>query len=75
MLWKKGRQSENVEDRRGAGIGGASIKLSGGMLAIVILIGVLLGENPLELLAMLSQGYLAVARYNRCFPQTNAWQR
>jgi predicted metalloprotease len=58
MLWKKGRQSDNVEDRRGAGIGGASIKLSGGMLAAVILISVLLGENPLELLAMLSQGYI-----------------
>ncbi len=58
MLWKKGRQSDNVEDRRGAGIGGASIKLSGGMLAVVILISVLLGENPLELLAMLSQGYI-----------------
>lgn len=58
MLWKKGRQSDNVEDRRGAGIGGASIKLSGGLLVAVMLVGVLLGENPLELLAMLSQGYI-----------------
>jgi len=56
MLWKKGRQSDNVEDRRGAGIGGPSIKLSGGVLVVVVLLGVALGENPLELLAMLSQG-------------------
>jgi hypothetical protein len=58
MLWKKGRQSDNVEDRRGASIGGSSIKLSGGLLVAVMLIGVVLGENPLELLAMLSQGYI-----------------
>jgi predicted metalloprotease len=58
MLWKKGRQSDNVEDRRGASIGGSSIKLSGGLLLAVMLIGVVLGENPLELLAMLSQGYI-----------------
>jgi len=58
MLWKKGRQSDNIEDRRGARISGASIKLSGGVLVVVMLIGVLLGENPLELLAMLSQGLI-----------------
>jgi uncharacterized protein len=58
MLWKKGRQSDNVEDRRGASIGGSSIKLSGGMLVVVLLLGVALGENPLELLALLSQGSL-----------------
>jgi len=58
MLWKKGRQSENIEDRRGASFGGSTIKLSGGMLVVVMLIGVVLGENPLELLAMLSQGFI-----------------
>ena len=58
MLWKKGRQSDNVEDRRGASIGGSTLKLSGGMLVVVMLIGVVLGENPLELLAMLSQGFI-----------------
>ena len=56
MLWKKGRQSDNVEDRRNGSLGGSSIKLSGGMLVVVMLIGVVLGENPLELLALLSQG-------------------
>ena len=58
MLWKKGRQSDNVEDRRGSRIVGSSIKLSGGLLVVVMLIGFALGENPLELLAMLSQGYI-----------------
>ena len=58
MLWKKGRQSDNVEDRRGTRFGGSTIKLSGGMLVAVLLLGVVLGENPLELLAMLSQGYV-----------------
>jgi len=37
-------------------LGGPRIKLSGGMLAIILLIGFALGENPLELLALLSQG-------------------
>ncbi len=58
MLWKKGRQSDNVEDLRGSRIVGSSIKLSGGLLVVVMLIGFALGENPLELLAMLSQGML-----------------
>lgn len=56
MLWKNGRRSDNVEDRRGTKLGGSPIKLSGGMIAIVMLIGIALGENPLELLALLSQG-------------------
>lgn len=56
MLWKKGRQSDNVEDRRGMRIGGPRMKLSAGMLAVILLIGFALGENPLELLALLSQG-------------------
>ncbi|MDD5463310.1 MAG: zinc metallopeptidase [Methylococcales bacterium] len=55
MLWRKGRQSDNVEDRRGMRIGGGSIKLSGGMLVVVMLISIALGKNPLELLALLSQ--------------------
>ena len=58
MLWKKGRQSDNVEDRRSTRFSGSTIKLSGGMLVAVMLLGVVLGENPLELLAMLSQGYV-----------------
>ena len=55
MLWKKGRQSDNIEDRRSIRLAGPTMKLSGGMLAIVMLLGLALGENPLELLALLSQ--------------------
>lgn len=56
MLWKKGRQSDNVEDLRGAHTGGPRIKLSIGMLAVIMLIAFALGENPLQLLALLTQG-------------------
>ncbi|MGJ0485265.1 MAG: KPN_02809 family neutral zinc metallopeptidase [Methylomicrobium sp.] len=56
MLWKKGRRSENVEDQRSMRFGGPRMKLSVGMMAIVMVIAVALGENPLELLAMLTQG-------------------
>jgi predicted metalloprotease len=56
MLWKKGRRSENVEDLRHARFGGPRIKLSAGMLAVVMLIAFALGENPLELLALLTRG-------------------
>ena len=69
MLWKKGRQSDNVEDRRGARIVGSSIKLSGGLLVVVMLIGVALGENPLELLAMLSQGFIEGGSTTAVSPQ------
>lgn len=66
MLWKKGRQSDNIEDRRGVRLAGPTIKLSGGMLAVVMLLGLALGENPLELIALLSQqgGDLAYAPAN-----------
>jgi predicted metalloprotease len=54
MLWKSGRESENVEDRRGISMGGMPVKLSGGMIAAVVVISLLLGQNPLEILAMLA---------------------
>jgi predicted metalloprotease len=56
MLWKKGRRSDNLEDRRNLRLGGPRLKLSIGTVAVVLLIGVVLGENPLELLALLTQG-------------------
>lgn len=54
MLWKGNRESENVEDRRGLSLGGMPVKLSGGMIAAVVVISLLLGENPLRILAMLA---------------------
>jgi predicted metalloprotease len=49
MRWREGRQSENVEDRRGVSRGGMAI--GGGLGGIVILvIALLLGADPRQLL-------------------------
>jgi predicted metalloprotease len=49
MLWKGQRQSDNVEDRRGMSGGGLAI--GGGLGGIVVLvIALLLGADPLQLL-------------------------
>ncbi|MCL4170257.1 UNVERIFIED_CONTAM: hypothetical protein GTU68_011798, partial [Idotea baltica] len=68
MRWKKGRRSRNIEDRRGAkssfpgfprGESRRGLKrgggLSGGVILIIIVIGLLTGQNPLQMLAE-SQG-------------------
>jgi uncharacterized protein len=50
MLWKGRRQSSNVEDRRGMGMGGKTV-IGGGIGSIVvILLFALLGGNPGELM-------------------------
>jgi uncharacterized protein len=52
MRWREGRQSENVEDRRGVSRGGMAI--GGGLGGIVILvIALLLGADPRQLLEQL----------------------
>lgn len=52
MRWREGRQSANVEDRRGMGRGGMAI--GGGLGGIVILvIALLLGADPRQLLEQL----------------------
>ncbi len=53
MRWQGRRQSENVEDRRGAPTRGLAI--GGGGTIILILLGLLLGVNPLQLLQNLPQ--------------------
>jgi predicted metalloprotease len=50
------RRSENVEDRRGVPMGGAGVKVGGGMLLVVLLVSVLTGTNPLDLIGGLEQG-------------------
>jgi len=59
MKWEKGRRSSNVEDRRGAsgggGMGAGIGKLGFGGVAIVMVIGLLLGKNPLEMLGLLAE--------------------
>ncbi|MBJ6611289.1 MAG: neutral zinc metallopeptidase [Candidatus Thiothrix moscowensis] len=54
MRWKTGRQSSNVEDRRGIGGGGGGGGFRIGLLGTVaiVLIGWFMGANPLQLLGM-----------------------
>ena len=60
MRWREGRQSENVEDRRGMSRGGMAI--GGGLGGIVILvIALLLGADPRQLLEQMPTGEQAPA--------------
>lgn len=59
MLWKKGRSSDNVvEDDSGGGGGGPSFGggrgLGLGGIIIVVIVGLLFGKNPMEILQLLS---------------------
>ena len=56
MKWRSARRSSNVEDRRGMGPGGGGgMKLGLGGVAIVVVIGLLMGKNPMELLGLLAE--------------------
>jgi predicted metalloprotease len=49
MLWKSQRDSDNVEDRRGGG--GGRVVIGGGLGTIaIVIIALLLGKNPMQLL-------------------------
>ena len=50
MRWRDMRRSENVEDRRGMPMGGAGLKLGGGSLLLVVVLSLLTGTNPLDIL-------------------------
>jgi hypothetical protein len=50
MRWKDMRRSENVEDRRGLPMGGAGLKLGGGGLLLIVVLSLLTGTNPLDIL-------------------------
>lgn len=57
MRWQMGRRSENVEDRRGAGgMMPGRMKLGCGTVVLVLIISFLFGQNPLQLLGLLSGG-------------------
>lgn len=64
MRWRSGRRSRNIEDRRGARTYrragrprlGRKSGLSGGAILIIIVIGLITGQNPLQMLGMLSGG-------------------
>lgn len=60
MLWRKGRRSDNVIDARGEGgagggggmrIGGKGLSLGG--VAIVVVVGLLMGQDPMQILGSL----------------------
>lgn len=55
MRWKRARRSDNVVDARGAGggprIGGRGLSLGG--VAIIVVIGLLSGQDPLQILGQI----------------------
>jgi uncharacterized protein len=53
MRWEGRRESGNIEDRRGMGMGGVGLPLGGGVggLILLLLISWLTGVNPLELIS------------------------
>ncbi|KRV65707.1 neutral zinc metallopeptidase [Pseudomonas citronellolis] len=61
MLWRKGRRSDNVVDARddsGGGMGGGGMRIGGrglslGGVAIVVVVGLLMGQDPMQILGSL----------------------
>ena len=52
MRWKRARRSDNVVDARGGGrIGGGKLSLGG--IAAIVIIGLLMGKDPLQILGQL----------------------
>jgi predicted metalloprotease len=49
------RRSDNIEDRRGMSMGGAGLKLGGGGLLLIVVLSLLTGTNPLDLISGLEQ--------------------
>jgi predicted metalloprotease len=57
MKWDDFRRSDNVEESSGGGgFGGGGMRLGGGAVVVVVVVSLLLGKNPLEMLAMLGDG-------------------
>jgi len=72
MRWRGERESGNVEDVRYEGSGGrvpTGIKLGGGMTLLLLVVGLLLGQDPLQLLQMLSQSNVGVSTDSQPQPQ------
>jgi predicted metalloprotease len=56
MKWQRARRSENIEDRRGQGMGAGRVGGLGiGGIVVVAIIALVMGKNPLELLGLLAQ--------------------
>jgi uncharacterized protein len=55
MRWRGERESDQVEDRRGSSVGrGGGIALGGGGLLLLFAVAVLTGQDPLQLLQIVS---------------------
>ncbi|GAB3378102.1 neutral zinc metallopeptidase [Azotobacter armeniacus] len=54
MRWKRARRSDNVVDARGGGLhfGGKGLGLGG--IALVVIVGLLMGQDPLQILGQLT---------------------
>ena len=58
MKWRDARRSTNVDDRRGRspiGLGGGGMKLGLGGTVVLLVVGMIFGINPLEMLGLMSQ--------------------
>lgn len=55
MKWQRARKSSNVEDRRGRRAVAAGGGLGLGGIAIVVVISLILGKNPMEMLGLVGQ--------------------
>lgn len=55
MQWKGRRESDNVEDMRGSGGAKRGLALGGIGTVIVLVLGLLMGKNPMELLQAVNQ--------------------
>ena len=55
MRWQDYRRSDNVEEGSSSGpsMFGGGLRLSGGAIILVVVVSLLLGKNPLEMLALL----------------------
>ncbi len=60
MLWKKGRRSDNVVDARDSGGGGGGMRFGGGKglslgaVAIIVVFGLVTGQDPMQILGQLA---------------------
>lgn len=54
MRWERGRRSDNVVDARGGGRFGGGKRLSLGGVAVVVVVGLLMGQDPLQILGNLT---------------------
>jgi len=61
MKWEGERESEEVEDRRGMGLGRSGAVIGGGGLLLVLLISALTGTDPTQVLQIVTGGTDAAA--------------